>query len=579
MKEATAVENLEKTESKKKSRKSKGLLSKYFESGITKRWIKNTLFVVVAILLFVGAVFLFVIRDYYNSTVDMKLSSQYSNSVATFFSSYTGGSKARFEAGAREYIANFTQKDALEVWVIDGEGNVVISSSGFKIEKQKIPDYEQALKSDTRSGTFRGENRYGERIRSNTYLLPTVNGEEVGAIRYIASAEKVNWQLMKVGILVFLILLIIIVLIVSSGIFFLQTIVKPVNEINEIAKKIAAGDLTARAPPQEYDDELSELCANINHMAEEISSSDKMKNDFVSTVSHEMKTPLTAIKGWGETLLDMGDSDPALTKRGIEVIIGESSRLTGVVEDLLDLSRMMNGRLTLRKERIDILAELDETIFVFKDRSVRDGIELVYNAPDIPAPTEGDPGRIKQVFVNVLDNAFKYTEQGGKINVFAQLTESEDDTKDLLKVFVEDTGCGISEEDLPKVKSKFYKSNISVRGSGIGLAVCDEIVNMHNGTLDIESTLGSGTCVTITFPVDHVEIEEEKSLPQALVEAITEATDTDADSAADIADDDKKNEEIIENSENENLEENDIKDEEENKETENEYGPEAEGEK
>ena len=573
------MENLEKTESKKKSRKSKGLLSKYFKSGITKRWIKNTLFVVVAILLFVGAVFLFVIRDYYNSTVDMKLSSQYSNSVATFFSSYTGGSKARFEAGAREYIANFTQKDALEVWVIDGEGNVVISSSGFKIEKQKIPDYEQALKSDTRSGTFRGENRYGERIRSNTYLLPTVNGEEVGAIRYIASAEKVNWQLMKVGILVFLILLIIIVLIVSSGIFFLQTIVKPVNEINEIAKKIAAGDLTARAPPQEYDDELSELCANINHMAEEISSSDKMKNDFVSTVSHEMKTPLTAIKGWGETLLDMGDSDPALTKRGIEVIIGESSRLTGVVEDLLDLSRMMNGRLTLRKERIDILAELDETIFVFKDRSVRDGIELVYNAPDIPAPTEGDPGRIKQVFVNVLDNAFKYTEQGGKINVFAQLTESEDDTKDLLKVFVEDTGCGISEEDLPKVKSKFYKSNISVRGSGIGLAVCDEIVNMHNGTLDIESTLGSGTCVTITFPVDHVEIEEEKSLPQALVEAITEATDTDADSAADIADDDKKNEEIIENSENENLEENDIKDEEENKETENEYGPEAEGEK
>ena len=520
-------EPIRKPKKNKKPKKKDGIFNKYLSSGITRRWLRNTLLVVVAILFFVGILFLFVIKDYYYSTVNLKLASQYSNSVANFFSSYTGGSKAKFEIGAREYIANFAQKDVMEVWVIDEDGNVVISSSGFEIDKQKIPDYESALKSDVRSGTFMGRNEYGEKINAATFLLPTVDGEEVGAVRYIASMESINWQLAKVAILIFAMLFLIISLIIASGLFFIRTIVKPVKDINEIANKIAEGDLSARLPPQEYNDEISELCENINHMAEEISSSDKMKNDFVSTVSHEMKTPLTAIKGWGETLLDMGDSDPALTKRGIEVIIAESGRLTGVVEDLLDLSRIMNGRLTLRKEKIDILAELDETIFVFKDRSVREGIELVYNAPDMPAPTEGDPGRIKQVFVNVLDNAFKYTEQGGKINVFAEVidpTADDEEEHSTLRIFVEDTGCGISEEDLPKVKSKFYKSNISVRGSGIGLAVCDEIVNMHDGSLEIESKLGVGTCVIISFPVEHVENTVDKSLPQALVEAITEET-------------------------------------------------------
>ncbi|MBP5460359.1 MAG: HAMP domain-containing histidine kinase, partial [Clostridia bacterium] len=160
----------------------------------------------------------------------------------------------------------------------------------------------------------------------------------------------------------------------------------------------------------------------------------------------------------------------------------------------------------LRYEKIDILAELDDTIFVFKDRSMREGIELIYNVPHVPAPAEGDPNRINQVFVNILDNAFKYTEQGGKITVFAEMIppEEEGGDKSTLRVFVEDTGIGISEEELPKVRKKFYKSNISSRGSGIGLAVVDEIVKMHGGTMDIQSEVGVGTCVILSFPVDYV---------------------------------------------------------------------------
>jgi len=222
-----------------------------------------------------------------------------------------------------------------------------------------------------------------------------------------------------------------------------------------------------------------------------------------------MKTPLTAIKGWAETIRG-GDMDAEITKRGLDVIIEESGRLTNVVNDLLDLSKVVNGRLTLQYEKIDILGELDETIFLFKDRSMREGIELTYNAPTVPAPAEGDANRIKQVFENVLDNAFKYTNQGGSVTVAAErIPPEKEGAKGILRVYVEDTGCGISKEELPNVKKKFYKSNVSVRGSGIGLAVCDEIVRMHGGTLDIESEVGVGTCVILSFPIDYVKIETE----------------------------------------------------------------------
>ncbi len=133
---------------------------------------------------------------------------------------------------------------------------------------------------------------------------------------------------------------------------------------------------------------------------------------------------------------------------------------------------------------------------------MREGIELVYNAPNLPAPMDGDPDRIKQVFVNVLDNALKYTKQGGRINTVAEIKD------DKIKITVSDTGCGISEEDLPHVKEKFYKTNMTVRGSGIGLAVVDEIIRLHNGTFDIDSVLGQGTTVTICFDIDHVELED-----------------------------------------------------------------------
>ena len=231
-------------------------------------------------------------------------------------------------------------------------------------------------------------------------------------------------------------------------------------------------------------------------MSDEIARTDRIKNDFISTVSHELRTPLTAIKGWGETLMSMGTEDKEITEKALGVIVNETDRLYSLVEELLDFSKIQSGRLSLRLEPIDVLAELDEAVFVFMDRAKRDGIELSYSSPDYTAPMSADSARIKQVFVNVLDNAFKYNKQGGKVSVCAHKTVDNN-----IVIEITDTGCGISKEDLSHVKEKFYKANVSVRGSGIGLAVVDEIIKMHNGTLDIASEENVGTRVTMILPL------------------------------------------------------------------------------
>jgi signal transduction histidine kinase len=390
--------------------------------------------------------------------------------------------------------------------VIDGSGKVIVSSSGFDVSSDSsMPDYTDAINSKLERGEWTGRLDSGEKVMAMSSMITLSDGQQHGAVRYIISLEDIDNQLFLVVFLIVLGCIFALLLVVTSGMFFIRSIIKPIRNISTTAKLIAGGDLDARIDNYLHKDEIGELCETINHMAGELSESEKIKNDFISTISHELRTPLTAIKGWGETLLQVGDTDAALTKRGMGVIISEVSRLSGIVEELLDFSRMQSGRMNLRIEKIDVLAELDETVFTFKERAVSDGIEMIYNAPHIPTPMDADADRIRQVFINILDNALKYTEQGGKITVFAEL---ENPTR--LNISISDTGCGIPTEYLPKVKEKFYKINNSVRGSGIGLAVADEIVKLHGGILSIDSILGEGTTVTVTLPVDEVVFEEER---------------------------------------------------------------------
>lgn len=474
--------------------------------GITKRWVINTLGVIITLLVMIAVSASVAIRNSYYDMVSTTLNSRSSDLVLTYFNLYTGTQGDNFAAGAREFIENFADKDIMEVWIIDRNGRVILSSSGFEIDDNvPIPDYDLALNSKLGQGQWTGRLSTGEKVMSLTTVLINTEGQKSGAVRYLISLEDVDNQLFILISVIFASCFAAISLVVFSGMFFIRSIIRPIRNISRTAKAIASGDLDAQIEDYLYEDEIGELCQTINHMATELRESENIKNDFISTISHELRTPLTAIKGWGETLLQVGDTDAALTKRGMEVIISEVSRLSGIVEELLDFSRMQSGRMKLRYEKIDVLAELDETVFTFRERAAREGIELIYNVPHVPTPMSADANRIKQVFVNILDNALKYTEQGGKVTVLAEIKNSV-----TLNISVIDTGCGIPSENLPRVKEKFYKTDYSVRGSGIGLAVADEIVKLHGGALDIDSILGEGTTVTVYLPIDEITAEEER---------------------------------------------------------------------
>lgn len=474
--------------------------------GITKRWMTNTLLITAIILAILFGVAVFAISSYYRSYASNILYSYANDSVITFFSPYLDGTEDAFQERSMEFIENFSDKSKVEVMVIDRHGRVAVSSSGFEVEETKdnMDDVIDAMESKTGIASWTGLNSNGEHVMSVAMIFPTSDGDFKGAVRFVTSLSAIDSQMYAFVAIVLLVYFIALAFVTVSGSFFIKTIVVPVRKINDATKEFTQGNFDVRIElAGDEKDEINELADSVNNMLNEVSATDKIKNDFITTVSHELRTPLTAIKGWGEMLRELGPDDIELSKRGTEIIISESERLSQLVEELLNFSRIQNGTLSLRLEKIDVLAELDETIFVFKERSKRDGIELTYSAPELPAPMMADPNRIKQVFVNVLDNAFKYTESGGMVSVEAFISDGN------LIIQVLDTGCGIAQEDLPNVKMKFYKANIQVRGSGIGLAVVDELVKMHNGTLDIQSKLGIGTTVTITLPVEVVEPVED----------------------------------------------------------------------
>lgn len=488
----------------------KSIISEKFHipkiKGITLRWLINILGVIAVFFIIVFFVSSFAIKNHYYSNVESILSSGTSTTATDYFSSNLE-SGVTLEQSATDFIDSYSYKDKTTIWVIDSEGQVILSSSGFAIEKQDMPDYNQALVSPDNSGKYIGKIDSNEKVMAICRAIKNPDGDIVGAVRVMSSLEQIDNQISSMVFVIFLALVIVFAIIIFSNLFFIRSIIIPVQEINETTKKISQGDYSVRIE-KKYNDEIGNLCDSINSMAEEISTTDKMKNDFISTISHELRTPLTSIKGWGETLtFGTDDSVDEVTRKGLEVIVKEAGRLEGFVEELLDFSRLQSGRMNLKLAKTDVFAELDETVFTFRERALREGIEVKYSIPDVPAIANADANRLKQVFMNILDNALKYSRSPSKIFVKAQFIKL--DGADFISIAIADQGCGISKEDLPHVKDKFYKANVSVRGSGIGLAVTNEIINLHKGRLEIDSEEGKGTLVTIYLPVENAPSDNE----------------------------------------------------------------------
>lgn len=286
-----------------------------------------------------------------------------------------------------------------------------------------------------------------------------------------------------------------------SNLRLILSITKPIRELTDLAHRISDGGYGLQAV-KSSDDEIGELTDAINDMSAKICEAEKVQSEFVSSVSHELRTPLTAITGWSETML-FDETIQGDSRRGLEIIGREAGRLTNMVSDLLEFTRIQDGRFKMTMELVDITAELEDALMTYGDLLKKEDMQVVYEMPEVEVPLiNGDPERLRQVFLNILDNAAKYGTSGTNVEVgLRQVGEA---------VFItfRDHGPGIPENELSHVKEKFYKGSSHVRGNGIGLSVCDEIVTRHGGELLVENAENGGTCVTVILPIGETQTNE-----------------------------------------------------------------------
>ena len=467
--------------------------------GIKGRWMMNSLSFVLVILAVVLILVSVGVSSYFYGAVRDNLVSRATTASDTFRKYFTE-TYDQFYTQAESTIATFQEQDKLEQQFLDASGRILLSTSGLTVGGMASTEDATRAFTTNKTEVFSGRDPVTEeRVMSVTAPLVSSRGDLIGGVRFITSlrlVERQTWIIIGIAVLACLVFL---MLVVASNSYFIKTIVDPVLKINTIAKEIAAGRYGVRLQ-KTYDDEIGELCDTINYMSDEISRAERMKHDFISSVSHELRTPLTAIGGWSETLLAGGGEDPEEVMQGLTIIQKESGRLTRMVEELLDFARIESGRMKLEVELFDLSIELYEAVYMYENLLRKSGIHLSYDE-DVEANyyINGDRHRMKQVFLNILDNAAKYGADGKKIDITLRRDGGS------IVAVVRDYGQGIPEAELPFVKEKFYKGSSKQRGSGIGLAVTDEIVALHGGTLDIASTLGAGTTVTVTLPAADAE--------------------------------------------------------------------------
>ena len=468
-------------------------------SGITRRWLCGSLLMTVLLVLLVEGMFLYsCTRSYYNS-VQQTMYRRFS-SISGQLKMYTGDTAQKASASRsvalRRMVEQFSDKDKYEFMLLDSYGSVIASSSGTDAEGiLTSADFEQAQETGDGMGVAIYRTDSSEMVMAVCCLVPYA-AEDVAAMRLVTSLTLVQNQLKNVFLVSIVVVITILGFTVASGLYFVRSIVVPLGQVERTAASIARGELDVRLPVTgDARDEVDRLRGTINRMAEGLEETEKMKNEFISSVSHELRTPLTSIRGWVETLRTLDNPEDENYRKGLEIINNETARLYNMEEELLDFSRLQNGRLKMSCHPLDLVAELTDAVLFSEARIQREGLLLSYSEPEEMIPVYADPNRLRQVFINILDNAIKYSAPGGRITV--KIWQGE------YKAFIEiiDQGRGIPPEDLENVKTKFYKGSNSGRGSGIALALGDSIMTALDGTLDLKSTLGRGTVVTLGLPI------------------------------------------------------------------------------
>lgn len=458
--------------------------------SIKHRLYRQNGIIIISVVLIFEVIFLWVVRNYYFESAKKQLLNKADISGA-FYNTYLINEK--IHGKARYILENESKNLVLYMQVFDTNKIMMADSNGLKSsEPNDSEDIVEALNGRNRIIITRDKETYEKIMAISTplYYLDNISG----ALRYVISVEDIDAMVGKISSIAFIIGVGVIIAVFLLSSFLAKDIAQPIKELTNIAEIMAKGDFSRRSIKRN-DDEIGQLSDTLNHMANEIQRSNSVKNEFITSVSHELRTPLTAIQGWSEVILAGEVENSEEEKEGLEIIASEAKRLSGLVEQLLDFSKFESGKITLDIEKIDI-NELTRDIFgYFKKRFDKSSITANLKLDGKSIIVMGDKNRLKQVLINIIDNAIKFTLESGEIAIQTVIG------KESTSIEIQDNGIGIPCEEIEKVTEKFHKGKSKNTGSGIGLAICKEIIDLHSGELHISSVEGQGTKVSIILPI------------------------------------------------------------------------------
>ena len=466
---------------------------------IKSRLVKSFSIVIFITILVLDILLITFVRKYYYDNMNDLLKNQLqvtTNFYKKYFNLYS------LEENIYDSLDSFWEQTDAQIQIYDNTGSMLMDSIGVVEDNVKYMDVQKSLQGEKNNRWIGNVSYYDYKVMALSTPIES-DGKVIGVMRLVVSLEAVDKGISNIIVFFLIISITVLIFSILVSTILAKNIVVPIKKLTIVAEEMAGGDLGVRSDTNSRD-EIGKLAKTLDYMAEEIQKREQLKNEFISSISHELRTPLTAIKGWVITL-DDSQTDKDTLKMGLNIIEKETDRLVNMVEELLDFSRLSSGKMTLNKKEVSIKAISDYIDVYMSARARRENKRLNINLDSENKKIYVDIDRIKQVLINLLDNAFKFTEAEGTISISFTAVEGS------LKIVVQDDGSGITKEDLPRVKEKFYKGKNAKSKNGIGLSICDEIVKLHDGEIFIESKEGKGTLVTVILPVIKEEEANEKT--------------------------------------------------------------------
>ncbi len=387
------------------------------------------------------------------------------------------------------------QPTAKFIQLLDRSGN--IGGKSLNLRNKRLPVSYKALQNAAKGViTYETKEVFGEPLRIITYPVKRKGTGIHSIVQVATSLSGVKETLTQLLFILFSIVPLALIIASIGGIFLANKVLKPINEINRITREITSKNLELRVPKPATHDELSQLVETINGMIQRLEESFKQIQQFTADASHELKTPLTILKGEAELALRK-ERPPEEYRAYLRSSLEEINRMTRLVQDLLVLSRADTGRLALHREPINLATLInscfDQCRFLVEDRDV----QLTYHC-QADAWVIGDKYRLKQMLFNLVENAIKYSKQKGKVVI------STAQNGKFVNLLVKDEGVGIDSKDIPYIFDRFYRVDKSrsreAGGTGLGLSICKWIAEAHGGRITVQSTPGLGSCFTVWLP-------------------------------------------------------------------------------